>query len=195
MRAVVWSITFSESRKSKTGDEEKSKRLILLLENLRQGFSQMRLLDLKMGAETSVACWKGKSRLNAWKNSCVDQRTNSAVEGFRLEGIEGPPSSLEKRIRFMEAGVASSKYLSPKVIKRFTLQRLRASEILEFWLDVSHLGVGSEVHAQQAALAAFGRLRCLLKAVRNLEVPFPSCKVKAFWQFGEIICNNIRLNA
>lgn len=40
--------------------QERSRRAILLLENLRQGFSQMRLLDLKMGAETSVACWKGR---------------------------------------------------------------------------------------------------------------------------------------
>ena len=67
--------------------EELSERLILLLENLKQGFQQMRLLDLKMGQETSVACWKGKSRLNAWKNSCVDQRTNSAGSFGRLNEL------------------------------------------------------------------------------------------------------------
>ena len=38
-----------------------------------QGFSRMRLLDVKLGAETSVACWKGKSRLNAWKNLFAGQ--------------------------------------------------------------------------------------------------------------------------
>ena len=154
--------------------QERSKRQILLLENLRQGFNQMRLLDLKMGAETSVACWKGKSRLNAWKNQLVDQRTNSIQEGFRLEGIETPPKSLEERIHaVMEAKgmAATSKYVSPKVIKRFTLQRLRAAELLEFWLDVSHLGVGSEQHAQQAAITAFQSLKGLLQAVMQLEVP------------------------
>ncbi|CAK9035933.1 unnamed protein product [Durusdinium trenchii] len=151
--------------------QERSRRAILLLENLRQGFSQMRLLDLKMGAETSVACWKGKSRLNAWKNSLVDQRTNSACEGFRLEGIEGPPEGLEERMRQVMEGVASSKYVSPKVIKRFTLQRLRAAEILEFWLDVSHLGAGGALHAQRAALRAFEDVGSLLQAVLGLEVP------------------------
>ena len=64
-----------------------------------------------------VACWKGKSRLNAWKNQLVDQRTNSVQEGFRLEGIEGPPKSLEDRIHaVMEAKglAATAKYISPK---------------------------------------------------------------------------------
>lgn len=46
----------------------------------------------------------GKSRLNAWKNSLVDQRTNSACEGFRLEGIEGPPEGLEERMRQVGLG-------------------------------------------------------------------------------------------
>ena len=57
-----------------------------------------------------------------------------------------------------------------QVIKRFTLQRLRAAELLEFWLDVSHLGVGSEQHAQQAAITAFQSLKGLLQAVMQLEV-------------------------
>ena len=56
------------------------------------------------------------------------------------------------------------------MIKRFTLQRLRAAELLEFWLDVSHLGVGSEQHAQQAAITAFQSLKGLLQAVMQLEV-------------------------
>jgi hypothetical protein len=66
-----------------------------------------------------VACWKGKSRLNAWKNQLVDQRTNSVQEGFRLEGIEGPPKSLEDRIHAVmdpskAKGLAAAKYISPK---------------------------------------------------------------------------------
>ena len=50
------------------------------------------------------------------KNQLVDQRTNSVQEGFRLEGIEGPPKSLEDRIHaVMEAkGLAAAKYISPK---------------------------------------------------------------------------------
>ena len=65
---------------------------------------------------------------------------------------------------------SSSTPLFLQVIKRFTLQRLRSAELLEFWLDVSHLGVGSEQHAQHAAVATFQRLRNLLMAVMNLEV-------------------------
>ena len=59
------------------------------------------------------------------------------------------------------------------MIKRFTLRRLRAAELLEFWLDVSHLGVGSEQHAQQAAITAFQSLKGLLQAVMQLEVGIP----------------------
>ncbi|CAE7240736.1 unnamed protein product, partial [Symbiodinium microadriaticum] len=151
----------------------RTKRLLLLLENLRHGFERMRLLDVKLGAETSVAGWKGKSRLNAWKNACVDQRTNSAVEGFRLEGMELPPQSLEKRIlEVLQAkSTATAKYISPKVIRRFTLQRLRAADFLESWLDVSDLGAGAELHAQKAALATFKQTQLLLTAVLGLEVP------------------------
>lgn len=120
-----------------------------------------------------MAGWKGKSRLNAWKNACVDQRTNSAVEGFRLEGMELPPQSLEKRIlEVLQAkSTATAKYISPKVIRRFTLQRLRAADFLESWLDVSDLGAGAELHAQKAALATFKQTQLLLTAVLGLEVP------------------------
>ncbi|CAJ1351340.1 unnamed protein product [Effrenium voratum] len=134
----------------------------------------MRLLDIKLGTETSVAGWKGKSRLHAWKNACVDQRTNSAVEGFRLEGIEMPPRSLEERILAVvnaKSTSATAKYISPKVIRRFTLQRLRAAEFLESWLDVSHFGPGSEVHAQKALLESFRQVQGLVQAVVALEVP------------------------
>lgn len=63
-----------------------------------------------------------------------------------------------------------SSLIGYQVIKRFTLQRLRAAELLEFWLDVSHLGVGSEQHEQQAAITAFQSLKGLLQAVMQLEV-------------------------
>ena len=160
--------------------QQRSKRLLLLLENLRQGFERMRLLDVKLGAETSVACWKGKSRLNAWKNACVDQRTNSAVEGFRLEGMELPPRSLERRMaQVLQTKSLATAKISAKVIRRFMLQRLRANDFLECWLDVSDvsdvsdgaLGALGELHAQKAALGAFKQLERLLTAVLGLDVP------------------------
>ena len=67
-----------------------------------------------------VACWKGKSRLNAWKNQLVDQRTNSVQEGFRLEGVECPPQSLQDRVHLVAKGSKGpATYISPKVLKIF----------------------------------------------------------------------------
>jgi hypothetical protein len=69
-------------------------------------------------------------------------------------------------LRFLRIGSSPSfLHLFLQVIKRFTLQRLRSAEF-----HVSHLGVGSEQHAQHAAVATFQRLRNLLMAVMNLEV-------------------------
>lgn len=83
---------------------------------------------------SQVACWKGKSRLNAWKNQLVDQRTNSIQEGFRLEGIETPPKSLEERIHaVMEAKgmAATSKYVSPKVrLRSRSVTKTKVSQCL-----------------------------------------------------------------
>ena len=74
-------------------------------------------------------------------------------------------------LRFLRIGSSPSfLHLFLQVIKRFTLLCLRSAELLEFWLDMSHLGVGSEQHAQHAAVATFQRLRNLLMAVMNLEV-------------------------
>merc|ERR1719331_3224849 len=102
-----------------------------------------------MGAETSVANWKGKSRLHAWKNAKIDQRTNSLVEGFRLEGMECPPRVIEDRIVAVNenSGRLRSKMVSGKAAKRFLLQRLRAHEFMAAWADVSALGVGAEAHS------------------------------------------------
>eukprot|EP00931_Biecheleriopsis_adriatica_P122424 TRINITY_DN97414_c0_g1_i1.p1 TRINITY_DN97414_c0_g1~~TRINITY_DN97414_c0_g1_i1.p1 ORF type:complete len:587 (-),score=134.20 TRINITY_DN97414_c0_g1_i1:16-1776(-) len=149
-------------------------RTLLLLENLRGGFQQMRLLDIKLGAETSVAGWKKKSRLNALKNSCVDSRTNSAVEGFRLEGIEAAPKALEERLgAIIEAKMSSptKRIATPKAIARFTLQRLRGSELLEAMFDASHLGHGSELHAQAAIWSSLEQVCSLLGAVVKIPTP------------------------
>merc|ERR1719199_1630364 len=89
-------------------------RFLLLLENLWNGYEKMRLVDVKMGAETSVANWKGKSRLHAWKNARVDQRTNSLVEGFRLEGMECPPRAIQDRIEGVE--VSGGNRIRSKII-------------------------------------------------------------------------------
>lgn len=149
-------------------------RFLLLLENLWNGYDKMRLVDVKMGAETSVACWKGKSRLHAWKNARVDQRTNSLVEGYRLEGMECPPRALQDRIESVNDGSTNrmrSKIISGKAAKRFLLQRLRAHEFLAAWCDVSSLGAGSEHHAHGAIWSAMLQVGKLLRVCADLPVP------------------------
>mmetsp|Transcript_99434 Transcript_99434/g.157322 ORF Transcript_99434/g.157322 Transcript_99434/m.157322 type:complete len:647 (+) Transcript_99434:159-2099(+) len=149
-------------------------RFLLLLENLWNGYDKMRLVDVKMGAETSVACWKGKSRLHAWKNARVDQRTNSLVEGFRLEGMECPPRAIRDRIEAVEIGTGNrmrSKIISGKAAKRFLLQRLRAHEFMASWCDVSSLGAGAEAHAHSAVWSAIEQVGKLLRLCVELPVP------------------------
>eukprot|EP00392_Amoebophrya_sp_AT5.2_P005120 g5129.t1 len=54
-----------------------------------------RFADLKLGKQTAVAGWMGKSAFRAWKNHQIDRVTNSAAESFRVEGIDNPPGLLE----------------------------------------------------------------------------------------------------
>jgi len=155
-------------------DNSMQVRFLLLLENLWNGYDKMRLVDVKMGAETSVANWKGKSRLHAWKNAKIDQRTNSLVEGFRLEGMECPPRALEDRILAVNENSNSrmrSKIISGKAAKRFLLQRLRAHEFMAAWCDVSALGVGAEQHSHGAVWSAVEQVGKLLRVCSELPVP------------------------
>eukprot|EP00933_Yihiella_yeosuensis_P060949 TRINITY_DN63758_c0_g1_i1.p1 TRINITY_DN63758_c0_g1~~TRINITY_DN63758_c0_g1_i1.p1 ORF type:complete len:537 (+),score=93.31 TRINITY_DN63758_c0_g1_i1:102-1613(+) len=145
-------------------------RSLLLLENLRSGFDQMRLLDIKVGAETAVANWKGKSRFRAMKNSCVDQQTNSAVEGFRLEGIELPPQALQENLQRLIAEQAKG-LVSAKAMKRFLLQKLSGAESLAVWLDVHRLGLGSEQHTHSAVWTAIQEINRLIEAVLRIPAP------------------------
>lgn len=122
----------------KAGTETNEQRSLLLLENLRSGYRKMRQLDVKLGAETAVSGWKGKSAIRAWKQSTVDSFTNSKVEGFRLEGMEEPPQCLED---YLEMAVnnpraAERAILSEKKAKRLMLQRLRGYQIIDFWVNM-----------------------------------------------------------
>lgn len=149
-------------------------RDVLLLENLRNGFDQLRLLDVKMGSETSAPNWKGKSRLHHWKNARVDVRTNSLTEGFRLEGMELPPRSLQERIEAVGGGSSGSmraRVFGIKAAKRFTMQRLRATDFLAAWLDVGALGAGAELHAHGALWSAYTGVGQLLLALLDLPTP------------------------
>mmetsp|Transcript_38297 Transcript_38297/g.85941 ORF Transcript_38297/g.85941 Transcript_38297/m.85941 type:complete len:956 (-) Transcript_38297:70-2937(-) len=102
------------------------------------------MLDIKIGYETAVAGWQGKSSFGAMKQSYVDSFTNSADQGFRLEGFDGPPAVITSIEQLMDDDQASkwttSVALTPKQCMRMFLQRLPASEFMTHFLDLHSVG-------------------------------------------------------
>merc|ERR1719433_2436680 len=84
---------------------------LLLLRNGRDGFKRCRMLDVKMGRVTAVGGWQGKAAYRAWvQNNTVDAMTNSARQGFRLEGFDCPPAALRSvEDMVLEAGFSKAK--------------------------------------------------------------------------------------
>eukprot|EP00928_Gymnodinium_smaydae_P096153 TRINITY_DN8436_c0_g1_i1.p1 TRINITY_DN8436_c0_g1~~TRINITY_DN8436_c0_g1_i1.p1 ORF type:complete len:794 (-),score=113.95 TRINITY_DN8436_c0_g1_i1:213-2291(-) len=149
-------------------------RDLLVLENFSYGFGNLRLLDIKLGAQTAVAGWKGKGRLNALRNGCIDRLTNSAREGFRVEGFEAPPNRLQRDIaRFVsfQKGRKRNKYVKEQVLAKFGLQRLCAAEFLAAWLDTSGLGRWAEAGVHDAVWSACDQLGHLLEGVAKIPAP------------------------
>mmetsp|Transcript_43211 Transcript_43211/g.78612 ORF Transcript_43211/g.78612 Transcript_43211/m.78612 type:complete len:743 (-) Transcript_43211:115-2343(-) len=112
-------------------------RHVLVMRNLMDGTSQLRLLDLKIGRETAVRGWKGKSRFGALRQKVIDTLTNSAGQGFRLEGFDSPPQGLVSMDPLQDLG--GSDMYSPQMVKkcrRIQYQRLKASEIMMHFIDV-----------------------------------------------------------
>eukprot|EP00746_Dinoflagellata_sp_MGD_P146463 gnl/MRDRNA2_/MRDRNA2_78934_c0_seq1.p1 gnl/MRDRNA2_/MRDRNA2_78934_c0~~gnl/MRDRNA2_/MRDRNA2_78934_c0_seq1.p1 ORF type:complete len:953 (+),score=180.62 gnl/MRDRNA2_/MRDRNA2_78934_c0_seq1:190-2859(+) len=140
---------------------------LLLLGNLYFGFKRLRLCDVKIGEQTAVGGWKGKSHLRALKNQQIDKRTNSAVEGFRLEGMDNKPVALAARLDMIADGFIQTS----KQARRFALQQLCAADFLEDWLDVSDLGPEAERHATAAALGGVESLAELFRGLRDIPVP------------------------
>jgi len=126
---------------------EDEQRQLLLLGNLRAGSRKLRMLDIKVGEATAVAGWKGKSRSAATRNSMVDKFTNSVVQGFRLEGFDSPPQSVQSQV-----AVPQSWKKMLKRSQRFQLQRLQAQEFLRYWIDFSDLEGESNLQHQMCAV-------------------------------------------
>lgn len=101
-------------------DDECEDRDLFLMENLHCGMKKLRFCDLKIGNVTAVSGWQGKSSLGAMSNRVVDMMTNSVTEGYRMEGMDGQPSSLESRLHFY----------SGKKSQRLFLQGLMARKML-----------------------------------------------------------------
>ena len=106
---------------------------LLCLRNLYDGMSKLRFLDIKMGQRTAAANWQGKSRARAMKQNLLDGWTNSACEGFRLEGFDGPPPSLASMDPLIDTGITDVK--SRKKALRFMYQRMTGGDILMYFMD------------------------------------------------------------
>ncbi|CAD7936858.1 unnamed protein product [Amoebophrya sp. A25] len=114
---------------------------ILLMQNMFHGFARLRFIDLKLGRQTAVGRWKGKSKFAAWRNQMVDTYTNSCVEGYRLEGMEAPPTMEIERLLRLHKSFLSSTFLSKKKLARMMYQSLDTPGILPLLLDMSAVRV------------------------------------------------------
>eukprot|EP00931_Biecheleriopsis_adriatica_P064322 TRINITY_DN3911_c0_g1_i2.p1 TRINITY_DN3911_c0_g1~~TRINITY_DN3911_c0_g1_i2.p1 ORF type:complete len:540 (+),score=92.97 TRINITY_DN3911_c0_g1_i2:3-1622(+) len=83
-----------------------------------------------------VCMSSARSRLAALKQSLIDGITNSAGQGFRLEGFDGRPASLTSYDKLLKTAVMGQEKLVKKAL-RLMLQRMTAAQILLFFLDLN----------------------------------------------------------
>eukprot|EP00960_Hanusia_phi_P012210 356171-Hanusia_phi.AAC.4 len=98
---------------------------------------KLRMQDVKIGRYTADANWMGKSTTAAFRNNIVDDITNSGREGYRLEGFDSMPTSVESFDPSAETGKQGSSAKEKKKIKRLQFQRLSAKKFLSFLLDLA----------------------------------------------------------
>mmetsp|Transcript_81784 Transcript_81784/g.227707 ORF Transcript_81784/g.227707 Transcript_81784/m.227707 type:complete len:794 (-) Transcript_81784:131-2512(-) len=115
-------------------DGETTKEL-LVMQNLRDGCSALRMLDLKIGQQTAQAGWQGKSRIGALRQNVVDGVTNSAGEGYRLEGFDGVPPVLKSMDPLLDVGGSTGNKASKKAF-RIMLQRMNGADVLMHYIDM-----------------------------------------------------------
>eukprot|EP00425_Heterocapsa_triquetra_P036777 CAMPEP_0195079160 /NCGR_PEP_ID=MMETSP0448-20130528/21152_1 /TAXON_ID=66468 /ORGANISM="Heterocapsa triquestra, Strain CCMP 448" /LENGTH=699 /DNA_ID=CAMNT_0040111969 /DNA_START=85 /DNA_END=2181 /DNA_ORIENTATION=- len=111
------------------------KKQLLCLENLRSGFEETRMLDIKIGEKTAAAGWQGKSRFAAWRQSVLDGLTNSSGEGFRLEGFDGKPPAFQSVDPLLDMWVEGGAAMRKKA-SRVMLQRMNACDMFMHFFDV-----------------------------------------------------------
>jgi len=133
-------------------DSNEKPKELLVLQNLRAGKAQLRMLDVKIGQQTAQAGWQGKSRVAAMRQVFVDGLTNSSGEGYRLEGFDGMPAALRSMDPLLDFGgsAGSEEPSSPNMVhktitkghskaskkcQRLMLQRMNGGEMLMHLLD------------------------------------------------------------
>lgn len=114
---------------------------LLMLANLFDGVAASRFLDIKLGEQTAVAHWKGKSAMAAKGNLVIDHLTNSKVEGYRLEGFDSMPESLATRAPSPQEENCVKVVMKQfsKKYKRMNMQRLPARDFLAYMTDFNDL--------------------------------------------------------
>lgn len=145
--AASWNSRCCTLPRTKTGDLLE----LMVLGNLAEGCKRIRLVDVKIGSRTAAGGWKSKSYFSAMRQNVLDGLTNSATQGFRIEGFTGEPRSLSSWVPLLDiehvAG-RSSEYLNKKA-KKMLLQRMPAEEMFAHFLSLSN-----DVPAQEDSLGA-----------------------------------------
>ena len=118
---LQWTTPYKGVVTAPTDLGEGEEREILLLRNARDGYGTCRLLDIKIGEVTAIGGWQGKGHFMAWTQKWLDGVTNSNGQGFRLEGFDGPPSSMTSIMD--HAGSEALPGVSQSKMERFLLQR------------------------------------------------------------------------
>jgi len=154
---------------------------LLVLRNLHDGCSKLRLLDIKIGQKTAQAGWQGKSSIAALRQSVIDGITTSAAQGFRLEGFDGEPKALTSMDPLLDFGGSGAKSKATKKAKRVMLQRMSASEMMMHLVDVSELD--SQVSKRTMHPAEYGEivLHEMMTRMVYLAVACRQCPVPQKW--------------
>jgi C2 domain len=89
------SINRSNSNTNDDKDTSSTIKELLVLQNLRNDYTSFRMIDIKIGQQTSQGGWQGKSHLASMKQSVIDNLSNSMNDGYRLEGFDNYPPVIE----------------------------------------------------------------------------------------------------
>mmetsp|Transcript_100986 Transcript_100986/g.200623 ORF Transcript_100986/g.200623 Transcript_100986/m.200623 type:complete len:738 (-) Transcript_100986:223-2436(-) len=124
------------SCKVEDAKEDDPPKDLLVLRNLFDGCEKLRLMDIKIGQKTSQAGWQGKSRIASLRQNVIDGLTNSAAEGFRLEGFDGRPPALKSMDPLLDFGMDSTGGKIGKKALRFMFQQMKGADMFTHLLDV-----------------------------------------------------------
>jgi len=141
-----WTMTYAgilNAQVAESADDpsvvEDEPRNLLVIHDISDGLDEKRMLDIKIGKETAVAGWRGKSARAAAGNRAVDYVTNSVIEGYRLEGFDNQPSSLSSQHRGDTGGLITKCRMINKKSNRLQLQMLPFRDFCRYWDDFTDL--------------------------------------------------------